>query len=485
MRRKRKRTFKSLIILGVILFILIGAGLVVKSIFLRQVKKQIQASFDYAHLHLNIFPPTLIIDDARSTSSSPFFSASKISVRISFQALLSREKPFQVFIENPTFRFYESSIERESQEQLPFQFNLPFALEKGWIRNGELYYWGKKERLQAKKINAKLSQKRDLYSLLVESSEAVYYSNVNQNPIEGTLSLSLEGQGENVNIKKLRINGPSVIFRAQGRLTNPLNPEFNLTSSFNVKSDLIARSLNLPFVWEGEADGKGNIVRKDNNIHFDANFSSHTINLNSVNMGRIDGTVNFDSTAGGRVGINIRRRGYTPEQLEIRFKDKKVQGVATGVHVDPVMKFLLLPWPVSSGTWGNFTVENKTLTVDAEFKDDIQEIKPSEYPLQGRVHVNWNGRNDVVVSSENLVTHFAELEAQAYVRLGQTLDIKLKGNVSDVKQAREFTSQILNQEFVFPEIRGSGETNIYIFGEIEAPDVRGDFSLSPAGFCTI
>ncbi len=481
-KKKRKRKFKSLIILGVILLILIGASLVVKNIFLRQVKKQIQASFGYTGLHLNIFPPTLIIEDARSTSSSPFFSASKISIRISFQALLSREKPFRVFIENPIFRFYELSITRESQEQLPSQFSLPFALEIGWIKNGELYYWGKEDRLQAKKINAMLSQRRDLYSLLVESSEAVYYSNLNQTPIQGTLSLSLEGQGENVNIKKLRINSPSIIFRAQGSLTNPLNPEFNLTSSFHVKSKLIARLLKLPFVWDGEADGKGNIVRKDEKFYFDANFSSHTIDLNSVNMGKVDGTVNFDSTVGGRVGINIRRRGLAPEQLEIRFKDKKIQGVATGVHIDPVMKFLLLPWPVPSGTWGNFTVENKTLTVDAEFRGDIQEKDPFEYPLQGRVHVEWNGRDDVAVSSENIVTHFAELEAQANVRIGQTLDIVLKGHVSDVKQAREFTSQILNQEFVFPEIRGAGETNIYIFGRMEAPDVRGDFFLSPAGF---
>ena len=472
----------SLIITGVIFLIIFGAGLVLKNIFLRQIRKQIQSSLGYSQLHLNIFPPKLIIEDARSTTASPFFSAEKISVSMSLQALFSREKPFQVLIEKPIFRFYESSETRESQEQLPFQLSLPFALEMGWIKEGELYYWGKEDRFQAKKINARLGQRRDLYSLLVESSEAVYYSSLDPNPIEGTLSLSLEGRGEDVDIKKLRINSPSVIFRAHGSLTNPLDPEFNLISSFNVKSDLIARLLKLPFEWEGEADGKGNIVRKDGTFHFNADFSSRTLHLNSVNMGRIDGTVNFDSTAGGRVNVNIRRRGLAAEHIEIRFKDKKVQGTAFGIHIDPVMKFLLLPWPVPSGAWGNFTVENKKLTVDAEFRDDFQDVEPAEYPLQGSVHVDWDGRNDVSISSENIVTQFAEFEVQGDVQIGQSLDVVLRGNVFDVNQAREFTSQILNNEFEFPEIRGSGETNIYIFGDITSPDVRGDFSWSSAGF---
>jgi hypothetical protein len=479
---KRKRKLKSLIIFGVIFLIIFGAGIVLKNIFLQQIKKQIQSNFGYSQLRLKVFPPELVIEDARSTTSSPFFSANKISVRMSFQALLSREKPFQALIENPIFRFYESSETREDQKQLPFQISLPFVLEMGWIKEGELYYWGKEDRLQAKKINARLSQKRDLYSLLVESSEVVYYSSLNPNPIEGTLSLSLEGRGEDVNIKKLRINSSSVIFRAHGSLTNPLNPEFNLTSSFNIKSELIARLLKLPFIWEGEAAGKGNFVRKDGTLQFNADFSSRTLHLNSVNMGKVDGTVNFDSTAGGRVNVNIQRRGLAAEQIEIRFKDKKVQGTAFGIHVDPIMRFLLLPWPVTSGTWGDFTVENKTLSVDAEFRDDFQDVKPAEYPLRGRVHVDWDGQKNVSFSSENIVTQFAELEAQGDVQIGQKLDIVLRGKVFDVKEAREFTSQILNNEFGFPEIRGSGETNIYIFGDITSPDVRGDFSLSSAGF---
>ncbi len=242
---KWMRKFRSLIITGVILFLIFATALVLKNIFLQQVKKQIQSSFGYSELYLNSFPPRLIIENARSTSASPFFSAKKISVRMSLRALLSKEKPVSIFIENPIFRFYASTGESEIQDKQPFQFDLPFALEVGWIKDGELYYWGKEDRLQAKKINAMLSQRRDLYSLLVESSEAVYYSSLNLNPIEGTLSLALEGQGENVDIKKLRINSPALIFRAQGSLTNPLDPEFNISSSFNIKSDLIALLLKL------------------------------------------------------------------------------------------------------------------------------------------------------------------------------------------------------------------------------------------------
>ena len=479
---KGKRKFKSLIITGIVLLLVVGAGLVLKNIFLRQVKKQIQSSLGYTQLYLNLFPPTLVIEEARSTSPSPFFSAKKISVRMSFKSLLSREKPLQVFVENPIFTFYESGEEGENKEQRPLQFSLPFTLENGWIRDGELIYWGKEDRFQAKKINARLDQRRDEYSLLMESEEASYYSALFPKPVEGTLKLSLEGQGENVEIKKLRINSPSVVFRAEGNLANPSDPEFNLSSSFNIKSELIARLLNLPFDWEGEAGGKGDLIRQEGILRFDANFSSQTLHLNSVHMGRVAGTVRFDETAGGQVDIDIRRRGLGEERLEIRFQDKKVQGFAFGIHVDPVMKFLSLPWPVPSRTWGNFTVENKRLAVDAEFRDDFKNVKPFEYPLQGRVLVDWDGQKDVSVSSENLVTPFAGLKVLGDVSIGQNLDIELGGDVFDVRQAREFTAQILDKEFGFPEIRGAGEVNIFISGDIKAPDVRSDLLLSPAGF---
>ncbi len=199
-------------------------------------------------------------------------------------------------------------------------------------------------------------------------------------------------------------------------------------------------------------------------------------------MGRVDGTVNFDKSNGGLVDVNIRRRGLAAEQLKIRFKDKKIQGTAFGVHIDPVMKFLLLPWPVPSRTWGNFTVENKTLTVDAEFRDSFQDVKPAEYPLQGHVHLDWDGENNVTFSSENLVMQFAEVKAHGDIHIDQSLDIVLSVNISDVRQTRELTSQLLDIEFDFDEIRGSGEANITISGDIASPEVRGDFSLSSAGF---
>ena len=141
-RMKLNRSLKSLIIVSVIFLLILGAVSVLKNIFLQQIKKQIQPNFNYTQIHMKIFPPSLVIEDVRSVSTSPFFSAARISVFISFRSLFSREKPFHVIVERPVMRIYSALSDQEAQESTAFQFRLPFSIEGGWIREGELYYWG-------------------------------------------------------------------------------------------------------------------------------------------------------------------------------------------------------------------------------------------------------------------------------------------------------------------------------------------------------
>ncbi|MGD2294825.1 MAG: translocation/assembly module TamB domain-containing protein [Candidatus Aminicenantes bacterium] len=479
---KLNRKIKSLIVLSVIVLFVLGAGVVVKNIFLQQVKKKTQDRFVYSHGHLKIFPPSIVFENARSVSSSPFFSARKVSVGISIKSLFSKEKPFHVFIENPVLRIDGSRKKTENQKQQPLKISLPFSLERGWIKGGEIDYLGSVSRIQLKEIKAVLNQRRDRFVLLLESGKAAFSSSSNPNPVEGRVSLFLQGQGGDITIRKLKISSPSGVFRAQGSLTEPLGLDFKLTSSFNFKSDLIARLLKLPFVWEGRASGRGKIVRKEGEIHLDADFTSRSIHLNGVDMGKVDGKVDFSQATGGTVDVNIQRDGLSSERLGIRFKDKKVQGTARGVHLDPVMNYLSLPWPVASGTWGTFSLEKKRLSVDTEFRGTLQDVAPDLFPFQGRVQVVWDGRKSVFFSIENLVSSFAEVGVEGRVYIGQNMDISIKGEVKDIKQARRFTSLILNKEFGIPEIRGAGETELRIIGDSTSPDVRGRFSLSPAGF---
>lgn len=476
------RKVKSLIVLGIIFLFILGAGVVLRSIILQQVKKQIQPNLNYSHIYLKIFPPTLIIDDVRSISTSPFFSAGRISIRLSIQSLFSREKPFHVLIEKPILRVYAPLSDQEAQAQEPIQLNLPFSLERGWIRNGELYYWGTETRLQALNINASFDQRRDQYSLLAESKDVSFFTLKDQKPVQGRIGFFVEGRGNEVDVKKLKISSPSGVFRAKGTLVDPLDPEINLTSSFDFKSDLVARLLKLPFFWKGRGAGQGTIVRKDGEITFNGNFSSRTIELNGVDMGRVNGTVDFSQKQGGKVDVQIQRQRLPSERLDIRFKDRIVRGQAFGVHVDPVMDFLALPWPVLSDVWGNFRVEKKRLNVEAELRENLQEEIIGFYPLQGQIRVNWDGRKAVTFSSESLVTPFADVRTEGVVHIGQSMDILIQGDVKDVNQTRQFSSEILNREFGFPEIRGAGEADFRIYGDFFSPDIRAEFSLSPAGF---
>jgi hypothetical protein len=480
---KVSRKFKSLFLAGLIFLLFLGGSVVIRNIIFQQVKKTIQSSLGYSGIHLKIFPPSLIIDGARSTSSSPFFSARKVSVQLPFRYLLSKEKPLLVVIESPVLRIYGPADDQPESVQSSFQIGLPFTLDSAWIRDGEIYYWGKEARIQMKSVNAAYHQRRDQYSLLAESGESIYYATTNQTPLEiNRASLVLEGRGEEIEVKKLKVNGPGGIFRAQGQLANLKEPSFNLETSFNIKAYLVARLLKLPFDWEGQADGKGILSRDREGLDFDGDFSSNTVRLNGVDMGRITGKVEFTTESGGRVDITARRQDLPSERMLFQFKNKKIEGFGWGVHLDPILKFLRLPWPVSSGAWGSFTLEKKRLKVDADLRVENQKEIPSKYPFQGQVFVDWDGKKGVLFSSPKLVSDFAEVEVEGHVQVGQSLDVQIWGDVADVKQARDFTSALLGRDLNFPEIRGKGRADLLISGDFYAPSFSGDFTLTPGGF---
>lgn len=480
---KVNRKIKALFVACLIILLFLAGGVVVRNIILRQVKNKIESSLGYSNIHLKIFPPTLVIDDARTTSSSPFFSAGRISIQLAFRYLLSKEKPLLVLIESPILRFYSPAGEKADTDKSPFQIGLPFTLDRAWVRNGELFYWGEEARIQMRGINAVLQQKRDQFSFLAEAGESVYYSTSHQTPLEiNRVNLALEGRGEEIQVKKLKVHGPAGVIRAQGQLIDLQDPAFNLNTSFNIKSYLIARLLKLPFDWEGQADGKGVFSREKGQIGLDADFSSNTIHLNGVDMGQVTGKVGFSTESGGRVDVRVRRQGLPPEQMTIQFKNRKVEGFASGVHVDPVMKFLLLPWPVSSSAWGTFTLERKRLTVEADLRIETLKESLSTFPVQGQVYVGWDGRKNVTFSSPKLLSAFGELEVEGNVQVGQNIDVHIWGDVADVKQAGDFTSVLLGKELNFPEIRGKGQADFQIFGDYFSPQVKGDFMLSPGGF---
>ena len=479
---KVNKKLKSLIILSIILAVLFAGVTILKNIFLGQIKKNIEASFGFDEIHLSLFPPALIIEDVRSTTTAPFFSARKITAKISYRSLLSRERPLNVQIDQPILRIYPTSSVSEDTQKPLFGLVLPFALERGLVKNGEFYYWGDEFQLLSKGVNARLTQNNDRFIVQAEAEENVLSFSSSKNKIEGKASFLLEGQGIEITIKRARIRGPDGTINVTGRLVNPFDPELELVSSFNVKTNLIVDLFELPFEWEGDAKGKGILTRSNRKFAFNSEFSSNTLVLNDVYMGNVDGKIDFDELDGGHVEFRMRKKDLAQEYLSIRFKGDRLEGSARGFYLDPIMNFMLIPWPVSSPAWGDFSITQRRLRADIEFRDQILDVDGSNYPFKGQVNVDWDGEKKFSFTSPGLSSSFADVEFEGEMTVGENVDFNIIGEVLDVKQAREFTSLVLRKEFKIPEIRGKGSANLRIFGDFIYPKVQADFALTNAGF---
>ncbi len=479
MRMKKK--LKSLLIISIILTILFGTGLVLKNIFLSQLRHKIEQNFGYSELRLSVFPPALILNDARSRAVSPFFSAKKISVGISFKALLSKERPLNILLESPVLRIYDTPGKEEKSEDKRFILALPFAIEKGLIRDGVLYYWGDEIRVHIYGIRALFSQRGEVFSVKGEAQENVLSIASDKEPIEGKVSFLLEGRGEEVNIKRLKMSGPRGVFKAEGRLVNPLDPEIQLQSNYNLQVDLVFDILNIPFESQGWIEGKGLMTRKEGRVKVDADFSSKDLVLNRVVMGRIDGRVGLNGLA-GRVDLNIQKRGFQREFIRVNFDEDKLWGTAGGFYLDPIMNFANIPWPVSSQGWGDFILDREKLQAEIEFRDETLESNDSKYAFNGIVKVDWDRKEKFSFFSERIDSGFASVKLDGGLAVGRTVDLTIEGEIKDVKLAREFTSLVLLRPFPFPEIRGRGQSTIRIFGDFMLPQVQAKFLIRPGGF---
>ena len=479
---KIKKRLRSLIIFSIIILFLVSAGVALKNIFLFQIKKKIQSNFDYTDLYMSFFPPALVIENVRTHSLTPFFSADKVAVSISYRSLLTKEKPFKVFIDHPIIRIYEGYSESEKAEKKKFSISLPFSIEKGVVKRGELYFWGKDISFLSKGIKAVFAQKKDHFSFQSEAEENIFSFSSIQQHIEAEISLSVEGRDREIKVKKIRANGPGFILKAQGSLVDPFDPNIYLETSLQVRTGLIVGLFALPFEWEGKASGKGILTRKNGEIAFRTDFSSSSLILNEISMGKVDGRLDYVHGAGGTVEFNIHKERLLREFVRIHFTGNKVEGIARGFHLDPIMNYVSLPWPIASPLWGSFTIDKERLRAEAEFRDRNLQERQEKFSFRGQVKLDWDKESRFSLSSQSLISSFADVEVKGEVNVAQDVELFIKGRISDLKQARQFTSIILGKKFPFPEIRGKGRAELRIFGDYASPQINAKFSLSPGGF---
>ncbi|MGB8952323.1 MAG: translocation/assembly module TamB domain-containing protein [Candidatus Aminicenantales bacterium] len=475
------RRLKSLIIYSLILLFLFAAGVVLKNIFLFQIKKRIEPALNYSHLRLNLFPPSLVIEDVRTVSSSPFFSAQKIVIRISYVALLTKEKPLDVFIEQPVLRIYEV-LSGPGGKKSFLPLTLPFTINKGLLRGGEIYVWGDENSFYSRGVKAYFQQKKEQFSFLAESEDSVFLLSSVSRELSGRVSLFAEGTGKEVHLRRIKIDTPDIIFKAKGSLTRPEDPELRLKTSLHITAPLIADIFDLPFTWDGKGGGEGELVRKQGKVTFRALLDSDDLTLNRIPLGNVQGRVALGEPGGDRVELVMQKRPLPREYMDILFRQGRVEGKARGFHLDPIINEFSLPWPVKSPVWGEFVLENGRLTIQAKFQDELLINPPARFAFQGDVRFDWDGKTDISFSSQKLQSSFGEIEVNGQVRIGKEFNISIRGEMKDIRQAREFTSLVLNQDFDFPEIRGRGYADVKILGRYYSPEVKTNFSLQPGGF---
>ncbi|MGA2362698.1 MAG: translocation/assembly module TamB domain-containing protein [Candidatus Aminicenantales bacterium] len=465
-----------------VLLVLFGSVVVGKNIFLGQLRSEVQKAFRYGDLRMSYFPPAIILEDVRSIAGPPLFRARRVRVELPFLSLLRNEKSVNVLLEGPQIRVRpETSPARGPRQKLPL--SLPFTIGRGLIQDGTFSFESEQGFFEARGIKALFTQRSGGFVLKATSEKSTFTSIPEKLEFSGSLNIDLTGKGQEVRIQRLTVEGPDVAVKAEGRLRNLQDPEFDIDMRFEVETAYAAALLNLPFQWKGKAGGQGKLVRKAGQVSFNSDIGGDRIVLNEVPMGRIRGRLDLRFGTGGTVDIGIQKPNLPPESVSVSFRKGRVEGRVSGVLLDPIMKNFGLAWPVKSPAWGAFSMESDKLDADAEFRDQKLDREGDRFSFRGAVKVRFNVKTqDLEITTRDIQSNFARLEARAALRVGGNVDTEIRGTVTDLKQAREFISLAVGKPFVFPEIRGAGFADVQLTGSVLNPRVAIKGSFEPGGF---
>ena len=465
-----------------VLLLLFGSVVVGKNVFLGQLEREVAKTFAYGRLRISYLPPAIVLENVRTLAGAPLFRARAIRVEVPFLSLVRNEKSVNVVIDGPEVRLRAGAPEPDEKRPVT-PLTLPFAVERGVVQDGTFVYESGSGVFAARGLKALFTQRGDEFALKATAEAGTYTVLPEQVSFGGALNVALSGKGAEVKLQRLTVEGPGFAFKGEGRLRNLRDPEIDLDTRFEVETAYAAAFLDLPFDWKGRAGGQGKFVRKGGESTFRSDLQSDRLVLSGVPAGRIRGRLDIGFGQGGQVDLELQKAGRPAEAVVITFGPGKVEGEARGAFLDPVMSELQLPWPVRSPAWGTFTLENGRLKAEVEFRDQDLAREGNVFALRGAVRVKADMKTkDVEITTPDLLTGFARVEARSALRVGGDTDTEIRGTVSDLKQAREFVSLLLAQKFDFPEIRGAGYANVRLTGRADAPKVALRGSFQPGGF---
>jgi hypothetical protein len=477
-----RRRIWSLVAFGVLVGVLLGASLYLRNFLFRQVEKRIRSIVQYSSLQLRLFPPSVIIRDVRTASPSLFFSAEEVLLELPLSSLLKSEKPLTVVIVRPVVRISPGPPSSEKKGKPRTALALPFSLEKGVVRDGEVDFSSPDINFSIRNLRALVQPQGSAYSLLAEGGAASFWMDATEPPLEGALSLAVLADTQQIKVRKISFRGREAVIRASGGLSG--GPDFagSLQVSYDAEMAAVARVLKIPFDWKGRLEGRGTLTRSGGAVLFKTDYSSTDLELNKIPMEKASGRVDVLPKEGVIVDLNVPRKTGV-EAARIQYRGGAVKGRLQAFHLDPVFSYLDLPYPVRSPVWGDFSVTDIELVADFEFKDEDLSVGPSaKYAFRGPCHFTWDRKREVAFNLPQLETSFGTMEVDGGLSVGRSVDVRIQGTVSDVRTAREFTANVLGYPLEFPEIRGRGDASVRISGALPTPDVSLEFKLAPAGF---
>ncbi|OGD21840.1 MAG: hypothetical protein A2Y70_03680 [Candidatus Aminicenantes bacterium RBG_13_64_14] len=479
--QKVRRVTVFVLVMGV----LFSSLVVGKNVFLGEVRKEIRKSFAYDSLKASYFPPALVLENVRSLTGPPTFRARRVTVEVSFLSLLRNQKSIFVRLESPEVRLTRGAPGApRPKARRPFSvFSLPFIIDEGVIEGGSVSFETGAATVEVRGLQARVTQSGEEFSARATAARSGYSSPTQNLDFGGALTIQVSGRGEAVKIDRLTVEGPGVALQAAGSIRNFPDPEIELDARFDIETAFLDAILRMPFEWKGKVGGEGKLRRRSGELAFETSLASDTLVLCGVPMGKIRGRFDLAPATGGRIDLAIQKPGLPAESLGLTFLHGRVEGRAAPIFVDPVFSELKIPWPVSSPAWGTFSLENRKLAVDAEFRDSSLAREGDLFSFRGGAKVGVDfATHNVSIRTPGLESNFGRLEATAAIDLAGDIDTRIRGQVFDVKQTREFVSLVLNETFGFGEIRGAGYADVRLSGKSASPVVSLKATLSPGGF---
>jgi hypothetical protein len=476
---------KGLIAFFLVMAFLYAALSLTKSFFLKELGKRLSKNFEISELKLSYLPPRLVVNKIRMKSDNPEFSADSLRIEISLLSLFKKERPVVVEIDHPVVSFNDKNKKSSSGPSgLNLSLELPFVIDNGYIKDGSFTFDLKEGTYELKRVSAFFRLNFDRLNLLLKSDQTRIRPFSSNEFLEGELEALITTKGKTINFNRLIIQGENSAIRMEGKWLRLKKPQIDLKALFNLNTSFIMSAFSLPFEWDGKTSGEATISNSSGSLKVAADYVTQDFRFNRVYLGTVEGQVEVEKDKGGRVTAEVKNPHKPIEKIVINFGSGRVAGEMSGFHLDSIMKYASVPWPVASPAWGNFTLSNNLLDVVAQFRDQVGKGPINgRYSFNGEVKLNFDLANeDLKIQAKDLQTTFGRLNLEGQMRIGNNLALNINGEVTDIKAAREFTQKVLNTSFSFPEIRGSGRANISIKGNYHNPDLHFEFSCSPAGF---